>query len=110
MTRHVKTVTFFLQIVEVLDRWPATASCIMFFFVQPKTVASDRPLALLATQIRWWEWVRADIFDDTKSNRVGWTKEAGGAEYTVWEAMLELEPDEAEAGPKKEPRSSHQAH
>ena len=80
------------------------------FFVQPKTVASDRPLALLATQIRWWEWVRADIFDDTKSNRVGWTKEAGGAEYTVWEAMLELEPDEAEAGPKKEPRSSHQAH
>ena len=38
-----------------------------------------------------------------RQNPVEWdapTKEAGGAEYKVWEAMLELQPLLAEAGPK----------
>ena len=44
--------------------------------------------------------------DWKKHNQVEWgapTKEAGRAQYTVWEAMLELEPRDADAAPK-EPR------
>ena len=40
--------------------------------------------------------------DCQRQNPVEWdapTKDAGGAEYTVWEAKLELEPCEADAGP-----------
>ena len=29
----------------------------LYYFLAPKTVYCDRPVALLATQIRWWEWV-----------------------------------------------------
>ena len=63
------------------------------------TKNSDRPIALLATQIRSWNWVRADIMEDwERHNPIEWnvpTKEAGGGECT--EPMLELEPLEVEA-------------
>ena len=51
-----------------------------------------------------WEWIRADTMEDWKKKtpveRDAPTKEAEGAQYTVWEAMLEMEPYEAEAGPR----------
>ena len=37
---------------------------------------------------------------ETPAERNAPAKEAGGAECTVWEAMMELQPYEAEAGPK----------
>ena len=58
----------------------------MMVFSAPNTVDSDRPVAPLATQTRWWEWVRADAMEYWKrGNPVEWdapTKVAGGAEYT----------------------------
>ena len=42
--------------------------------------------------------------DWERDNAVDWdapTQEARGTEYTVWKALLELEPCEAETGPKK---------
>ena len=74
----------FSHVVEVTGKWPTTASCIIFFLL-PETVDSDRPTALLATQIRWWDW-REEVMEDWK-HPVEWnapTREAGGAEYTVW--------------------------
>ena len=32
-------------------------------FPRPRTEDSARQIALLATQIQWWDWVRADITD-----------------------------------------------
>ena len=43
-----------LHVVEVIGKWPAAVSCIMFFLV-PKTVDSDRLVNHRC------EWVRADI-------------------------------------------------
>ena len=43
-------------LVQVIGKKPATASCIMFFFLS-KTDDKDKPIAPLATQIWWWEWV-----------------------------------------------------
>ena len=37
-------------------RWPQQACTTMFFLI-PKNVTSERPIALLATLIRWWEWL-----------------------------------------------------
>ena len=34
------------------------------FFLLPKTVDSDRPIAPPAKQIRWWQLVKADIMED----------------------------------------------
>ena len=41
--------------------------------------------------------------DEKRAHSVEWdapSKEAGGAEDTVWEALIELEPCKAGAGPK----------
>ena len=40
----------FWHVVEVIGMWPVTTRCTTFF-VLPKIVCSDRPIALLATQI-----------------------------------------------------------
>ena len=65
---------------------------------------SDSPIALQATQIRRWAGVRADISEDGKQQHpVEWdapARDTGGAEYTVGEAMLELESFDADAGPR----------
>ena len=52
----------FPHVVEVIGRWPAAASSIMFF-LSPKTLHNDRLISLLARQIQWWEWVRADFME-----------------------------------------------
>ena len=40
-------------------RWPPQACKKMFFLQIPKSVTSERPIALLPTMIRWWEGMRA---------------------------------------------------
>ena len=51
--------------MEVIRKLPATPSCFMYFLI-PKTVDSDRPLALLSTQIHLCDWVRAEIMENRK--------------------------------------------
>ena len=48
----------FLEKVEHCWRWPPQACTTMFFLI-PKNVMSDRPIALVPTLIRWWEAMRA---------------------------------------------------
>ena len=81
------------------------------FFLLSKRVNCDRLVALLGTQVRWWECqARVDGILE-KTHPIDWdapTKEAGEAYYTVWEAMLELELCAVETGPTPK-RSSHNA-
>ena len=48
----------FLEKVEQSGKWPQQACTTMFFLI-PKNVASERPLALKSTLIRWWEVIRS---------------------------------------------------
>ena len=44
--------------VEQSGKWPQQA-CTTVFFLVPKSVTSERPIALMPTLIRWWEATRA---------------------------------------------------
>ena len=44
----------FLWKVEQSGKWPQQACTTMFFLI-PKNVTSERPIALMPTMIRWWE-------------------------------------------------------
>ena len=48
----------FLEKVEQSGTWPQQA-CTTMFFLLPKNVTSERPIALMPTLIRWWEALRA---------------------------------------------------
>ena len=48
----------FLEKVEQSGNWPQQACTTMFFLI-PKNVTSERPIALMPTLIRWWEALRA---------------------------------------------------
>ena len=48
----------FLEKVEQSGRLPQQA-CTTMFFLMPKNVTSERPIALTPTLIRWWEALRA---------------------------------------------------
>ena len=47
-----------LEKVEQCARWPQQACTTMFFLI-PKNVTNERPIALLLALIRWWEGLRA---------------------------------------------------
>ena len=44
----------FLEKVEQSGKWPQQACTTMFFLI-PKNVTSERPIALMSTLILWWE-------------------------------------------------------
>ena len=48
----------FLEKVEQSGNWPQQVCTTMFFLI-PKSVTSERPIALVPTLIRWWEALRA---------------------------------------------------
>ena len=48
----------FLEKVEQSGKWPQYA-CTTVFFLIPKNVTSERPIALMPTLTRWWEALRA---------------------------------------------------
>ena len=73
----------FQHVVVVIGKWPAAASCIMFFFL-PRTVDSDQPLEILATQIRWWEWVRAESMGYRKTQWNGEHQAKKQEEQSIW--------------------------
>ena len=44
--------------VEQSGKWPQQACTTMFFLI-PKNVTSERPIALMPALVRWWEALRA---------------------------------------------------
>ena len=48
----------FLEMMEQSGNWPQHVCTTMFFLI-PKNVTSERPIALVPTLIRWWEAMRA---------------------------------------------------
>ena len=62
----------FLEKVEQSGKWPQQACTTMFFLI-PKNVTSERPIALMPTLIRWWEALRAlEVAKWQQECRVGW--------------------------------------
>ena len=65
------------------------------FFVIPKNVTSERPIALMPTLIRWWEALRApEVAKWQPKYRVDWDTtdgRNGGAQGTVWDVLMEME-------------------
>ena len=86
-------ITDFSMKVEQCGFWLEHACTTMFFLI-PKHVTSERPIALLPTLIRWWEWLRAPLVRDWKSTKkLMWNAAEGhncGAERTASEALLEM--------------------
>ena len=65
------------------------------FFLIPKIVTSERPIALMPTLIRRWEVLRApEVAKWQLKCRVDWDATSGrngGAQQTVWEILLETD-------------------
>ena len=84
----------FFEKVEQSGKWPQQACTTMFFLI-PKNVTSERPIALMPTLIRWWEALRAPgVATWQQKHRVDWDAadcRHGGAQQTVWEILLEME-------------------
>ena len=93
----------FFQKVEQCGRWPQQA-CTTMFFLTPKNVTSARPIALVPTMIRWWEALRApEVAKCQQTCPVEWDAtdgRNGGAERTVWEALLEMQRVNCQAAEK----------
>ena len=69
----------FLEILKQCGHWPVQAST-LFFFLFPKSVTSERPIALLPILIWWWEWFRAPFIQEWKKKR-----------RPRWDALSEME-------------------
>ena len=84
----------FLEKVEQSGKWPQQACSTMFFLI-PKNVTSERPIALMPTLIRWWEALRApEVAKWQQKYRVEWDAadgRNGGAQQIVWDILLEME-------------------
>ena len=68
--------------VEQSCKWPQQASTTMFFLI-PKNVTSERPIAIMPTLVRWWEAMMApEVAKWQQKYRVDWTLLTGGMEET----------------------------
>ena len=98
-----------LEKVEQCGRWPQQACTTMFFLI-PKNVTSERPIALLPALIRWWEGLRApEVTRWQQRHRFRCDASDGrngGAVRTVWETLLEMERFDFHAGETR-PTSAH---
>ena len=83
-----------LEKVEQSGQWPQQACTTMFFLI-PKNITSERPIALMPPLIRWWEALRApEVAKWQQKYRVDWDAtdcRNGGAQQTVWEILTEME-------------------
>ena len=77
----------------MVGHWPQQACTTMFFLI-PKNVTSERPIALMPTLIRWWEAMRApEVAKWQLKYRVDWDAtdgRNGGSQRTVWEMLMEM--------------------
>ena len=83
-----------LEKVEQSGKWPQQARTTMFFLI-PKNVTSEGPIALLPTLIRRWEALRApEVATWQQKDLVEWDATGGrngGAQRSVWEILMEME-------------------
>ena len=86
--------------VEQSGKWPQQA-CTSMFFLIPKNVSSERPIAVMPTLIRWWEALRApEVAKWQQKYRVVWDAtdvRNAGAQQTVWEMLMDMERDNGKA-------------
>ena len=79
---------------EQSGKWRQQACTTMFFLI-PKNVTSERPIALMPTLIRWWEALRAsEVAKWQQKCRVACDAtdgRNGGAQQTVWVILMEME-------------------
>ena len=62
----------FLEKVEQSGKWPLQAGTTMFFLI-PKNVTSEGPIALMPTLVRWWEALRAsEVMKWQQRYRIEW--------------------------------------
>ena len=82
-----------MEKVEQSGTWPQQACKTMFFLI-PKNVTSERPIALMPTLIRWWDALGApEVAKWQLEYRVDWNAtdgRNGGAQQT-WEILMEME-------------------
>ena len=101
LTKGTREIVQFLENVEQSGQWPQHAFSTMFFMI-PKMVTSERPIALVPTLIRWWEALRApEVAKWQQKYRVDWDAtdgRNGGAQQTLWEILLEMERFKYRAG------------
>ena len=64
-------------------------ACTTVFFLIPKNVTSERPIALMPILIRWWEVAKWQ--QKYRVDRDATDSRNGGAQQTVWEMLLEME-------------------
>ena len=80
--------------MEQSGKWPQQA-CTTVFFLIPKNVTSERPIALMPTLVRWCEAMRApEVAKWQQKYHVEWDAtdgRNGGAQRTVWEVLMEME-------------------
>ena len=83
-----------LEKVEQSGKWLQQA-CTTRFFLKPKNVTSERPIALVPTLIRWWKALRApEVAKWQQKYRVDWDatdRRNGGAQRIVWEVLMDME-------------------
>ena len=95
------TIVELLEKAEQSGKWPQQAFTTMFFLI-PKNVTSERPIALMPTLIRWWEALRApEVAKWQQKYCVDWDVidgGNGGAQETVWEMLLEMDGFKYRAG------------
>ena len=92
-----------MEKVEQCGRWPQQACTTMFFLI-PKCVTSERPIALVHSMIRWWEALRApEVAKWQQKYRIEWDAtegRSGGAQRTVGD-LCELEMCSFRAGEQR---------
>ena len=85
--RNEGEIVEFFEKAEQGGKWPQQA-CTTRFFLIPKSVTSERPLALMPTLICWWEALWAsEVARWQQRYRIEWdaTEDRnGGAQRTVW--------------------------
>ena len=85
----------FSKNMEQSGKWPQQACTTMFFLI-PKNVTSERPIALMPTLIRWLEEAlrASEVAKWQQKYRVDWDAtdgRNGGAQRTVWAILMEVE-------------------
>ena len=95
----------FLEAIERSRTWPDHSSVLNYWLI-PKSNGKDRPLALLPTLIRWWEFLRYPIVLAWEKDHIHeWdaTHSGKGAEHAAWHALLQHEAvDMGDDGPEQE--------
>ena len=80
-----------LEKVKQSGKWTQQACTTMFFLI-PKSIMSERPIALMPTLVRWWEALRApEVAKWQLKYRVDWDATDGRNGGAVWRMLMEMD-------------------